>query len=124
MRRTPWLPTQVSLLNSASALIDLWAGPRREPSWPEELVAEHAQRAALPAEEQVRCFLGLMWSFHDCAPSVASMHACPHMAKSPSQTCCGRSAQGSLARSCPAVEREAERAHQVVLLELWPDVVR
>lgn len=44
---------QVSLLNSASALINLWAGPQWEASWPEELIAQHAQRAALLAQEQV-----------------------------------------------------------------------
>jgi hypothetical protein len=51
------LINEVSLLNSASKLIDLWAGPRQEPHWPLELIDAHAARTALPIEEQVgaRC---------------------------------------------------------------------
>ena len=47
------LINEISLLNSASKLIDLWAGPRQEPHWPQELIDAHAQRMALPTEEQV-----------------------------------------------------------------------
>ena len=44
---------QVSLLNSASKLIDLWRGPREDAHWPPALKDEHAGRAALSTEAQV-----------------------------------------------------------------------
>ena len=48
------LVNEISLLNSATKLLDLWRGPISSTTWPEALRAEHEGRSELASEEQVR----------------------------------------------------------------------